>query len=370
MQPLDLERFWADNERASKDPFCANNPQPRIGIYMGYECAFGELGEPYDPLRLERDAGYARELARAYNRRAVQIVGRPLLSEDTYDPEFQPPALRDIAEVFGCERQWHAGSWWHMQAASTPTELERLLDRVDGLDLRREIFPVDWHERERRYRARFGRPPHRTRDVRGPVTLATSIYGAENLIYLILDEPGLAGRLRDTILRVIIDYFSIVEQVCGVESFGPGFSFRDDNCALLTPEMYAFFGQPILKRVFERFAPGLGDRRYQHSDSDMAHLLPLLAETGLNAVNFGPTLSVRQIREAMPGAVIYGQLAPFTFMSNDEEAIMAEVRRDCRQSLPERGLIVATAGSVNNGTKLTSLRAVMHAIQAGSPDYR
>lgn len=370
MQSVDLERFWLDNDRASKDPFSPENPQPPMAIDMGYECVFSELGEPYDPLRLEREPTFARDMARAYNRRAVAIVGRPLLNEDAYDPDRQAPRLKDIAEIFGCPRQWHAGSWWHMQAASSPGELEALLDRVDRVDLRSEIFSPEWQARERQYYQRLGRHPRRGRDIRGPVTLATSVYGTENLIYLLVDQPELAARFRDTIRRVIIDYFSLCEEVCGVESFWPGFSFRDDNCALLTPDMYACFGQPILKAVFERFAPGPADRRYQHSDSDMGHLLSLLAETGLNAVNFGPNLTVTQVREAMPGAVIYGQLAPFTFMSNDEEAIMAEVRWDCRQALPRRGLCVSTAGSVNNGTKLTSLRAVMHAIQAGAPDYR
>ena len=44
-------------------------------------------------------------------------------------------------------------------------------------------------------------------------------------------------------------------------------------------------------------------------------------------------------------------------------AIIAAVRRDLDQSRATRGLAVATAGSVINGTRLTSLRAVMHAIQ-------
>ena len=95
----------------------------------------------------------------------------------------------------------------------------------------------------------------------------------------------------------------------------------------------------------------------------MEHLLGQLAQTGLNGVNFGPRLRVRDIRAAMPQAVIYGQLAPFTFMRNDEEQIIAEVRRDCDDARAARGLVLSTAGSVNDGSSLSSLRTVMWALE-------
>ena len=44
----------------------------------------------------------------------------------------------------------------------------------------------------------------------------------------------------------------------------------------------------------------------------MEHLLPILARLDLNGCNFGPTLTVREIRKYLPNARIDGQLAPFT----------------------------------------------------------
>ena len=32
-------------------------------------------------------------------------------------------------------------------------------------------------------------------------------------------------------------------------NWGRGFGFADDNCALLTPQMYEFFGYPILNAI-------------------------------------------------------------------------------------------------------------------------
>jgi uroporphyrinogen decarboxylase len=65
----------------------------------------------------------------------------------------------------------------------------------------------------------------------------------------------------------------------------------------------------------------------------------------------------------MPTTRIDGCLAPFTFMNNDEDAIIAEVKRDCEMAKNSKGLNVSTAGSINNGSLLSSMRAVMYAIQ-------
>jgi uroporphyrinogen decarboxylase len=94
----------------------------------------------------------------------------------------------------------------------------------------------------------------------------------------------------------------------------------------------------------------------------MGHLLPLLSTLNLTGCNFGPTLTVEEIRSHMPLTRIDGQLAPFTFMKNDPEAILAEVKRDCEMAKKTRGLNLTTAGSINNGSSLESLKVVMYGI--------
>jgi len=127
--------------------------------------------------------------------------------------------------------------------------------------------------------------------------------------------------------------------------------------------MYDFFARPILEGVFARYAPGPGDARYQHSDSDMAQHLPTLGELGLTGCNFGPNLSVAEIRAHLPKAVIHGQLAPFTFSRNEETNMVAEFLRDIEMGREQRGLVFTTAGSINDGSRLGGLRLLMAAAQ-------
>jgi uroporphyrinogen decarboxylase len=368
LAPVDLERFWADQAIAEADPFGLNIPQVPLGILMSGECVYDELGIPEDYWRYEQDEPWRLELHRVYNDRAEQIVGRRLLDETPSDPQRTWPKPKTLADLFEAEQIWVPGtwSWWLQESAHTEDELAALLDRVEArLDnLRAFLLPDNWDEENARLTA-LGVDLPRYRGQRGPVTFATSIFGVENLIFLIMDNEALAARFRDTILRAMIAIADLLDAEAGdtPETAPHGFGFADDNCYLLTPEMYEFFGFPILQGIFNRFSPDPGDARYQHSDSAMAHLLPLLGRLNLSGVNFGPTVMVDEIREHLPHAVIYGQLAPFTFSRNEEEQIVAEFLRDFAHARAQRGLVFATAGSINNGSRLTGMRLIMSAIQ-------
>ncbi len=368
MAPVDLERFWEDQRAAVRDPFGADIPQVPLGAILNWECIFVELGVEADHWRYDHDDEWRLSLNKAYNDRAEEVVGRRLLSEKPRDPERIWPEHKGLHDCFEAKNVWQANSWWLEQSATSEDDLKALLDRVEARDVREFILPENWAEEKERL-TKLGVPPPRYRGQRGPTTFATSIYGPENLIFLIIDNPDLAARLRDNILRVMLEIARVLDveagdKEVGDESAAPhGFYFCDDNCTLLNKEMYDFFSLPILKGVFERFSPDPGDMRGQHSDSDMAHHLPSLGSLGMTSANFGPTVEASAIREHCPGAEIHGQMAPFTYSRNEEERIVLEFLRDFEMTRESRGLVFATAGSINGGTRLTSMRLAMAAIQ-------
>ncbi len=366
LAPLDLEKFWAGQEVAKRDPFGQDIPQVPLGIMMSSECIPTELGVEVDEWRFKQDEEYALSLKKAYNDKAETIVGRRLLNETRSRKEKRFPAPKWLAEVFEGRYVWNAGSWWLEPAAENEEELKNLLDRVEQrlADLRDVILPEGWDDKRDELLAEGAMPPL-YRGQRGPVTFATSIYGVENLLFLFYDNPDLADRFRDSILSCMLEIGRILDEEAGYtpDTAPRGFNFRDDNCALLTPEMYERFGYPILKGIFDQYAPDPDDRRFQHSDSAMSHLLPLLGKLDLTGTNFGPTVMVNEIREHLPNAVINGELAPFTFSRNEEANIVMEFLRDFHMIKESRGLRFATAGSINDGSLLTGMRLIMAAIQ-------
>jgi len=367
LAPVDVERFWADQDVAAKDPFGKDIPQCPLGVLMSGECVYAELGIEEDFWRYDHDEEWRLGLNKAYNDKAEQIVGRRLLGETPGDPTRRYPGVKGLHDVFEARNEWHTNSWWLQQSARNEDELKALLGRVEdrlARGLRGFLLPENWDEENARLKALGVKPPL-YRGQRGPVTFAMSIYGVENVIYLILDNPGLAVRLRDDILRTMLEIGRVLDEEAGYtpETAPHGFGFADDNCVLLTPAMYELFAYPILKGIFDRYCPAPGDSRFQHSDSAMSHIVPILGRLGLTGTNFGPTVTVSEIREHLPRAVIYGQLAPFTLMRNESEKIVAEFLRDFAQAREKRGLVFATAGSIDNGSLLASMRLIMSTIQ-------
>jgi len=371
LAPVDVEQFWADQQVARQDPFGADIPQVPLGAICNWECVFAELGEEQDWWRyLYEDEDWALDLNRRYNKKAQPIVGKRLLSETKRDCGRQWPAIKALHDIFEAENVWEGGktgSWWLKQSAGTPGELKALLDRVEERlenDLRAFLLPANWEE-ERARLIGIGCKVPLYRGQRGPCTFACSIYGPENLLMLHYDDPGLFKRFSDVLARAILARARVLDEEAGFtpETAPRGWSWADDNSCLFSPELYEHFAMPIHRAVFGRYAPDSQDRRYQHSDSNMAHLLPQLAELDLTGANFGPTLTVREIRHHLPHAVIDGQLAPFTFSRNDEANMVAEFLRDFEQAREKRGLCFATAGSINNGSRLTGTRLLMAAIQ-------
>ena len=370
LAPVDLPQFWADQAIASKNPFGPDIPQVPLGAICNWECIFDELGVEQDWWRFQyEDAAWALDLKQRYNDLAETIVGRRLIVEAPADPERKWPAIKELSDIFEAENVWEggpSGSWWLKQSATTPEELSALLDRVEARleNLRDFMLPEHWESEKARLIELGCRIP-RYRGQRGPCTFACSIYGAQEMLFLYFDDPELMARFSDVIGRAILARAKVLDEEAGFteETKPHGWSWYDDNCCLFNPEMYELFAMPIHRRIMGYYAPDKQDRRFQHSDSDMAHLLPLLAELDLSGTNFGPTLSVSEIREHCPNAVINGQLAPFTYSRNEEANMVAEFLRDFDQAKAARGLMFTTAGSINNGSRLSGMRLLMAAIQ-------
>ncbi len=363
MIELDLNRFWKDDEIAHQDNCFANGPQVALGIRMSDECVYAELNEPGHPWEPE-EYGRRIELNKRYNDKAEKIVGRRLLREEFLPKDAAFPYVKRIGEVFGGEYYYHNHTEWLEGKVSDEEGLEKLLDKVEKMDFRQFILPPDWETEKKRIYETYGLKPSPVRGFRGPVTLAMSIYGIENMTFLLVDEPELAERFSRAIAHAGLEIAKVMDEEAGVTAEShPGYSFYDDNCCLLSPDMYERFGYPVLKTLFDRYSPNPNDPRFQHSDSAMGHLLPILGRLDLTGVNFGPTVLVPEIRKHLPHARVDGCISPMTFMNNDAEQLTHEVKRDIADGLVHGGVNIFTAGSINNGSSLESMWLVMALIQ-------
>jgi uroporphyrinogen decarboxylase len=363
---VDVEKFWEDNTVAHEKIWSTDCPQMPCGIQMGGETYFAELGMKEDWYKHYHDPKWLLPLKVKYNEVSLEIVGKKFLNESLPNPNHAWPAVKELSDIFEAENIWHNESYWLKKSVDSIEELKALLDRVERRleNLSEFILPDNWGEEKERLNALgFNSPIYRGQ--RGPVTFATSVFGVENLIFLCYDHAELAKRFSDLICKAILERAKVLDIERGYDenNFKHGWAWADDNCCMLSADLYEMFGFPILKKVFDKYSPNKGDKRFQHSDSEMRHLLPLLKKLNMTQVNLGPTLSVSEIREYLPNAIIDGQLAPFTFSRNEEVNIVAETLRDMEMSRESKGISFCCAGSINNGSMLSGLRLIMATIQ-------
>ncbi len=363
MVDVDIKQFWRDDELAHRDNCFYEGPQVALGIRMSGECVYSELGEQGNPW-VPEERTRAIDLYKRYNDKAEEIVGKRLLNENFPPVDAQFPYVKRIGEVFGGRYVIQHATEWLEQCFDDEDQLSRRLDEVMRMDLRAFMLPGNWDSEKKRIYETYGIKPPTLRHIRGPVTLACSLFGSEQLIFLILDNPDLARRFSQAITHVTLGMAQVMDEEAGVNRDSRrGFSFADDNSCLLNADMYELFGYPVLRDVFAHYSPDPDDSRYQHSDSAMGHLLPLLGQVDLNGVNFGPTVLVPEIRKYLPRARIDGCISPITFMRNDREGLIRETTRDVLDGLQYGGLNLTTAGSINDGSSLESMRLIMSIIQ-------
>lgn len=355
---FDPKTFWAENELCIGKPFRTDKPRAPIMYWMDDHWLFEEMRLP-STVRYYRDAEYRAAIHRACNDRCEEALGRRFFRET---PE--PPRVLRIEEVFGAQTIiLEGGPPWLEPGVTTPDALRHKLDELEQFsdaELRALIFSTGGVV-EAATPNPDGSKPRRVIGSRGPATIATSVMGTMELFYWLEDEPVLLARFFDVLADVLIRYQRILAEAGGYEPCG--YSWADDNCALFSPELYQQYCYPMMERVFAAFAPHPSDWRYLHADSDMEHLLPILATLDLKGVNLGPRIPAETIRRALPRTEIFGQVAPFTLRNRGREAIIAEVRRDFAAVGGDGGLTVCTAGSVAAGTSLEAIRTFMWAVQ-------
>ena len=237
-----------------------------------------------------------------------------------------------------------------------PVQFARILDRAESIDLAAWAFPdpflAEWEGR-----TRAGKPMPLLGDgSRGPATIITSVLHPETAILWMYDYPGLMRRFSDLLAHKMVALNHLLRAFSGNSQ--AGWWITDDNCALFNPALYAEYCYPVLQQVLAALAPGQA-RRYQHSDSNMGHLLDQQVALGIHEVNYGPTVDAALIRRKMPAALIHGCLPPFLLRNGSPEAIRARIVSDFEKAGHSGGLNVTTAGSLAAGTGVGRMRWLM-----------
>lgn len=346
--------FWQENE------WCLKNfdKKTRIPVTLNFDDHFlQELVGPFSTIEYYNNHQYKIDIHKKANEILYENLGKRFYSEET---DIEPYPVR-FEILMGANYKITEGSTpWFESEVENIDDVKRLIERYHKFDLKNEIFKDNLLQRKEEYEKRTNKKVSWGHFTRGPATLATSIIGTTNLCIFMMEEEDVIEEFYVIMGEKLVEYLKLIREASG--NFSNSIALLDDDCFLFSPRLYDKFCAPVLEKLFHTFASNKDDRRFQHSDSDMAHLMPILYRLGVNAVNFGPNIHPLEIRRTMPNARIHGQIPPFVLRNGTREEIIDIVKRDMEVALIDGNFIATTAGSVAAGTPMENIKTYIKAV--------
>lgn len=184
-------------------------------------------------------------------------------------------------------------------------------------------------------------------DAQGPLNIALTLCGVENLFVWAKEHPALVHELMDYATQVLIDWIRVQKQYAGQsessgafphsillpEGFG-GVCISDDDCTVISPRMYREVVVPYNSRVFQAF--GGGTLHYCGSaEHQIDNFLATEGMTGVNCFCMGDFQQIRHMQQRFDNRLT---LMVCDFTPLHIESYYSELLAD----LPAKGTILAT----------------------------
>ncbi len=322
-----LERYLAVLEGRRPDVV------PRLPILMQFAAEYigSNYGEFAADHRVLVRANF--ECAAAFGFDQVSCISDPYRETQgfgariEYVPDGVPRATAPLAEERSLERLPRPDPW----------TAERMRDRLEACRLFRE-------RNEGRYSILGW--------VEGPAAEAADLRGTTNFVFDLMDDPAYAAELMDRCLEAALGFVT-AQLESGADTVGIG----DAIASQLSPDLYESLVQPRERRLVLAIQAA-GGRVGLHICGNIAHLLPGIADLGVDILDVDHMVDLGAVRRAVGSRVVLaGNLDP-------AEAVLrgtpASIREGVRRCLEAAGApFMVTAGcEVPAGTPLVNLRAL------------
>lgn len=213
----------------------------------------------------------------------------------------------------------------------------RMRDRVDAVRL---------------FKARAGGRYSILGWIEGPAAEAADVRGVQNFLMDLMEEPEFACALMDRCVAAGIE-FARAQFEAGADTIGIG----DAIASQVSPAVYSGLIQPREKRLVKAIQ-AMGAWVKLHICGNITHLLPGIADLGVEVLDVDHMVDLRAVRAAVgPKVALTGNIDPAAgVLRGEPEAIRAKMK----QCLAEAGApYMANAGcEIPAGTPEANLLAV------------
>lgn len=176
----------------------------------------------------------------------------------------------------------------------------------------------------------------------GPLTVAGSILGVENMVRLMITDPQFVEDLVSYITDVLIELAS-EEKKIGMQFFW----IAEPDASLVSPKMFWRFSGKYIKKIFE----AADITAFLHVCGDTTKHTKTMVETGANVLSIDYVTDIRKcLEEVSLDTIIMGNLSPITLRYGCYDDVAAEMELMLERCRGFRNYVVSTGCSVIDGT--------------------
>lgn len=174
--------------------------------------------------------------------------------------------------------------------------------------------------------------------VLGPTTIASQIFGIENLIYLLIDDPEGFNRLLDFTAQVTQTFAAAL---FAVGAHGVMISEPSASPNIFPKEVFQAFIHPRLQAIFTELKRNYLGANWLQITGNATTILPLIAELELDLVTIDSPVNFSQALQALSHKTLCGNLNPLLFLHGKRDQMAEALAGNIKQGR-KAGYILGT----------------------------
>jgi uroporphyrinogen decarboxylase len=193
---------------------------------------------------------------------------------------------------------------------------------------------------------------------RGPLNIASFLMGTPEFLEAIKTEPELMHRLLDIVTDFLVEWIAVQREAFPTID---GIFLLDDIVGFVSRRDFETFGLPYLQRAFSADV----SVKFFHNDAPCKASAPLLADAGINLLNFGIQHTLAEMKTWTNNRItLMGNIPPRDVLA---EGTPADVRRSVTEmlnALEDRSrLIVSCGGGMPPHAPTENIRALISTVE-------
>jgi uroporphyrinogen decarboxylase len=196
---------------------------------------------------------------------------------------------------------------------------------------------------------------------RGPLNIASFLMGTPEFLEAIKTDPELMHRLLDLITDFLVDWIAYQREVFPSID---GIFLLDDIVGFISRRDCEKFAVPYLERAFA----GNASVKFFHNDAPCKASAPLLADTGINLLNFGTQHTLAEMKSWTNNRIaLMGNVPPRDVLADGTPEDVHHATTEILNALDDHSrLIVSCGGGMPPQAPTENIKTLISTVQEWS----